>query len=878
MGRLSSSFRNLFRRAQVDGDLEAEIQSHRELLTDQNIADGMDPVTAHRQATLEMGGVEQVREKVRSARAGQWMEQLWQDIRYALRMLRKAPGFAALAVITLALGIGANTAMFSVINGVLLHQPAFTDPARVMVVLQKQPNGNSNVFSTPDYLEWKRQSSPVSQMAAVVGDIHTFGTGEQAERISGFRVSSEIFSVLGISPALGRPFTAEEDRSGAGQFLLLSDGFWKKNFHADPNILGAKVTLDGAPYMVIGVLPPKVQIFGPGESFWTPLQLDAHDARATARTVHWLLPFARLATGSSVKQAQSAVDAVATRLHHDDPNGDAGYGVALQTYQDFNTGGLREPLLLLMGCVGFVLLIACSNVANLLLARGSSRRLEMSIRTAVGAQRSRVFRQLLTESVLLSLLGGVAGLFMAFAALRALLAANLSSLPNPETIQLNGTALAFTLVICLLVGILFGVAPALATSRVDVSNSLRETSRGGTRTGGRSRAALVVAETGLAFILLIGAGLALKSLWKVSRVDPGFNPGGLLTFRISSPATFKEHPFTFYSQVVERVRALAGVQSVALAREVPLSGSDPSMPIAVDGGTPQVTDGQVVTRYRVIGADYFRSFETPLLRGREFTPEDTAASQPVAIVSQSLAQRYWPNQSPLGKTLKPNIPDASWYTVVGVVGDVRHQGLDADTEPTAYYPFTQLPKSIEPLLGRYGTVIVRSNARSPGLLDSIRHAVSSVDSSVPLFAVKSMDEFLADAGSFRRLSVSLIGIFAVLALVMAGTGLYGVMAYAVTQRTREIGIRMALGAKRRDVLRMIVGQGMKMGAIGVAAGIVGAVALSRLMASLVYQTSTTDVGTFVAVGLCLMLFVLVACFVPSLRATRVDPNAALRCE
>lgn len=878
MSRLSSSFRNLFRRAQADGDLEAEIQSHRELLTDQNIAEGMDPATAHRQATLEMGGVEQVREEVRSVRAGQWIEQLWQDIRYALRMLRKAPGFAALAVITLALGIGANTAMFSVINGVLLHQPPFTDPARIMVVLQQQPNGATNVFSTPDYLEWKRQSSPVSQMAAVVGDIHTFGTGEQAERVSGFRVSSEIFSVLGISPALGRPFTSEEDRPGAGQFLLLSDGFWKKNFHADPNILGSKVTLDGAPYTVIGVLPPKVQIFGPGESFWTPLQLDAHDARATARTVHWLLPFARLARDSSLKQAQSTVDAIATRLHHDDPSGDAGFGVALQTYQDFNTGGLREPLLLLMGCVGFVLLIACSNVANLLLARGSSRRLEMSIRTAVGAQRSRIFRQLLTESVLLSLLGGIAGLLMAFAALRMLLTANLSSLPDPETIQLNGTALGFTLVICLLVGVLFGIAPALATSRVDVSNSLRETSRAGTRTGGRNRAALVVAETGLAFILLIGAGLALKSLWKVSRVDPGFNPGGLLTFRISAPGTFKEHPFTFYSQVIERVRALPGVQSAALARDVPLSGSDPSMPIAVDGGAPQVTDGQVVTRYRVIGPDYFQSFETPLLRGREFTQEDTGTSQPVVIISQSLAQRYWPNQSPLRKTLKPNIPDASWYTVVGVVGDVRHQGLDADTEPTAYYPYTQLPKSIEPLLGRYGTVIVRSSARSAGLLDSIRHAVSSVDSSVPLFAVKSMDEFLADAGSFRRLSVSLIGIFAVLALVMAGTGLYGVMAYAVTQRTREIGIRMALGAKRRDVLRMIVGQGMKMGAIGVAAGIVGAVALSRLMASLVYQTSTTDVGTFVVVGLCLMLFVLVACFVPSLRATRVDPNMALRCE
>jgi predicted permease len=878
MKRLLASFRNIFRRAAADKQLEEELHAHRQLLIDENIAAGMDPALARRQAMIEIGGAEQLREEVRSRRAGQWMEELWQDLRYGLRMLRKAPGFAALAVMTLALGIGANTAMFSVVNGILLHQPPFADPSHVMVVLQRQPNGAANVFSTPDYLEWKRQSSPVSQMAAVVGDIHTLGSGEQAERISGFRVSSEIFSVLGTTPGLGRPFTAEEDRPGADRVLLLSDGLWKKNFHADPNILGAKITLDGVPYTVIGVLPPKVQIFGPGESFWTPLQLDEHDDRATARTVHWLLPFARLAPGSSVQQAQSAVDGVATRLHHDNPNGDAGFGVALQTYQDFTTGVLREPLLLLMGCVGFVLLIACSNVANLLLARGSARRMEMSIRTAVGAQRGRVVRQLLTESVLLSMLGGLAGLLTAFAGLRTLLAANLSSLPNPEMIRLNGTVLLFTIAVCLAVGVLFGIVPALATSRVDVSNALRESSRGGARSGGRSRQILVVAETSLAFILLIGAGLALKSLWKVSRIDPGFNPGGLLTFRISAPSTFKEHPFVFYNQVLERVRVLPGVQSAALARDVPMSGSDPSMPVAVDGGVPQVTDGQVVTRYRVIGPEYFRSFETPLLRGREFTQEDTAISQPVAIVSQSLAQRYWPGQSPLGKTLKPNVPDAPWYTVVGVVGDVRHQGLDADTEPTAYYPSTQLPKSIGPLLGRYSTVIIRSSERSTGLLESIRHAIASVDSSVPIYAVKSMDEFLEDAGSFRRLATSLIGLFAVLAVILAGIGLYGVMAYAVTQRTREIGIRMALGAKRGDVLRMIVVQGVKMGVIGIAAGIIGALALSRLMASLVYETSTTDIGTFSAVGLSLMAFVLLACYVPSLRATRVDPNVALRCE
>ncbi|HEY7404069.1 MAG TPA: ABC transporter permease [Candidatus Angelobacter sp.] len=876
MGRLISSFRNILRRNSVDGDLAAEIESHRQLLTDQNIAEGMDPVSARRQAVLELGGVEQVREEVRSKRAGQWLEQLWQDVRYALRMLRKSPGFAGLAVITLALGIGANTAMFSVIKGVLLQSLPFDDPGRVVVVLQKQPNGSNNVFSTPDFLEWKRQSSPVAQMAAMVIDSHVLGTGEQAERIIGWRVSSEMFSVLGVTPALGRPFTAEEDRPGAARVIILNDVFWKRNFHADPNILGAKITMDGTPFTVIGVLPPGFRVLGPGENFWTPLQLPAQDT--TSRTLHWLLALARVAPGSSIKQSQSAVDAVASRLHHDDSTGDAGFGVTLASYREFTTGGFREPLLLLMGCVGFVLLIACSNVANLLLARGTARRLEMSIRAAVGAQRSRVLRQLLTESVLLSLLGGVAGLFMASGALHLLLAISPDSLPTVETITVNGVVLAFTFVVCIIVGILFGIMPALSTSRVDVSNALRETSRNAGHSGGRSRAALVVIETALAFILLVGAGLSLKSLWKVSQVDPGFNPTGLLTFKVSAPAQFKDQPSIFYSQVAEKIRALPGVEAAVLARDVPMSGTDPSMPVAVDGGAPQATDGQVVTRLRVIGPDYFHGFQTPLLRGREFTAGDTATSQPVVVVSESLAQRYWPGKSALGRTLKPNIADAPWYTVVGVAADVRHQGLDADTEATAYYPYVQLPKSIQALAGKYMTVSVRGNIHAAGFLDSIRHAVAGVDSTVLIFGVKSMDEYLSDAGSFRRLATWLIAVFASLALVLAAIGLYGVMAYAVTQRTREIGIRMALGAKRRDVLRMIVFDGMKMASLGMVAGIVGAFALAHLMASLVYQTSTTDIPTFIVVGVSLALFIFLACYLPSLRATRVDPNVALRYE
>jgi putative ABC transport system permease protein len=876
--RFIASLRNLFQHKHVDQDLSAEIDSHVQLLADEYIASGIAPDAARRAAQIELGGREQVRNEVREARSGILLEQIWQDVRYGVRTLRKSAGFAVLAVFTLALGIGANTAMFSVIDGVLLQQPPFADPGRVAVVWQKQPNGNNNVFSTPAYLEWKRQSGPLAQMAALVRAGHTLGTGEPVERVTGMQASSEIFSVLGVPPALGRPFTAEEDRPGAGKLILLSDTLWKTRFQADRNILGSKIILDGAPYTVIGVMPAGFHLVSDAEQFFEPLQLQTQDAAASSRTVHWILALMRLGEGETLKHSQSMVDTIAARLHQNDPGVDAGFGVQIQTYQDVITAGVKTPLLLLMGSVGFVLLIACSNVANLLLARGTARRLEMSIRTAVGAQRSRVVRQLLTESLLLALLGGGLGLALSMAALRTLVALKPLSIPHVETITINAAVLGFTLVVCLVVGILFGIAPALSTSRVDVSNGLRDVSRTAGRSGGRHRMVLVVAETALASILLIGAGLSLKSLWKVSQVEPGFNPRGLLTFHISAPARLKDQPYVFYQQVAEKVGVLPGVQASVLARDVPLSGTDPSMPVAVDGKTPQVTDGQIVTRLRIIGPDYFRGFQTPLLRGREFTFDDVANSQPVVVVSQSLADRYWPKENPVGKSLRPNIVDAPWYSVVGVAADVRHWGLDSETEPTAYYNYMQMPKSMIGLLEGSMTVILRTAGAQAGLLDSVRRAVAEVDKTVPVYQAKTADQMMADAGSLRQFDMWLFGAFAALALTLAAVGVYGVMAYLVAQRTREIGIRMALGARRGDVMRMIVGHGAKMAAIGVAVGIVGAFALTRVMASLLYEVSPTDLWTFFFVSAAVFLFILLACYVPSLRATRVDPNVALRCE
>ena len=661
--------------------------------------------------------------------------------------------------------------------------------------------------------------------------------------------------------------------------MLLSDALWRTRFQSNPDILGTKVDFDGVPYTVIGVMPPGFYIFGNQELFWMPLQLQTQDAVASSRTVHWLLTMVRLDPNMSLGQSQSVLDGIASRLHHDDPAGDAGFGVALQSFQDFVTAGLRQPLLLLMACVGFILLIACANVANLLLARGSTRRMEMSIRVAVGARRSRVVRQLLTESVLLSVLGGILGLFVAFGALRLVVALNPASLPNAEQVTINLPVLGFTLAVCLLVGILFGMTPAFATSRVDLSNALREAGRGTGRSTGKHRAVLVVVETALASVLLIGAGLSLKSLWKVAKVDPGFNSTGLITFRISVPTEMKRQPAIFYQEVLEKLRALPGVESAVLARDVPMSGTDPSMPVAVDGNAPQVTDGEIVTRLRVIGPGYFHSFQTPLLRGREFGDSDSANSQPVVIVSETLAQRYWPGKDPVGRSLKPNIADAPWYRVVGVAADVRHWAQDVGTEPTAYYPYTQIPERMAPLLvARYMTVIVRAPTQTAGLMDSIRQAVASVNKTVPVYQVKTVEDLLADSGALRRFDMWLLSAFAALALSLAAVGVYGVMAYLVSQRTREIGIRMALGARRSDVLRLIMSHGLKLSLAGVLVGTAGAAALTRAMVSLLYEVSPTDVATFVLVSCAVLMFILLACYVPSLRATRVDPNVALRQE
>jgi putative ABC transport system permease protein len=806
------------------------------------------------------------------------METLFQDLRYGFRMLWKNPGFTAVAVVTLALGIGANTAMFSVINSVLFNSVPFRDARRVMVVWKTMSDGSPNAFSTPAFLEIRQQGGGLEHLGAFTNVSKNLGGGNVPEQILGGKANVDLLPVFGVQPILGRMFIVEEDHPGAGAVVILSHALWATRFGARRDILGQAVTLDGVPFTVIGVMPPNFHVLSAKELFWIPLQLESANAQASARNVHWLFAFTRLAPGTNQQQMQAGLDAIATRLKTQDSTGEGGFGATIQPVADFVNGNVKPVLLLLMGAVGFVLLIACSNVANLLLARSKTRQREVSIRAALGASRLRMIRQLLTESVVLAMMGGAFGVGLAWAAIRMLRFAHPSSIPASDSIAMDPTVLAFTAGLCGIVGILFGIAPAWENSKTDVSETLKEGSRGSSRGFGKHRAVLVITETALASMLFIGAGLSLRSLWRTQTVSPGFNPSGVLTFRLAAPAQFKGDQIPlFYQQVVERLRSLPGVQSVLVARNLPMSGGDPSMAIEIEGTPPPPSQVPVVTRLRVVGPDYFSGLQTTLLSGREFDGHDTAAAPRVAIVSESLAKQYWPGQNALGKRLKPVMPGGQWCLVVGVAADVHHWAADVDIEPTAYYPYTQIPTALLPLAEGDMSIAVRSQ-HSAELLSSIRAAASEVDKTVPIYEIHSMEELVANSSSLRRFDMWLIGAFAVLALVLAAVGIYGVMAYSVSQRTREIGIRVAMGAQKGNVLLLILKQGATLALVGVIVGLVGALALAQVMTSLVFGVGTRDMATFSIVPCVVLLMILIGCYIPARRATKVDPMVALRYE
>ena len=808
------------------------------------------------------------------------MERLLQDVRYGIRSISKSPGFAIAAVLTLALGIGANTAMFSVIRSVLMRSWPFPHADRLILVSQRQANGSPNLFSTQDYLDWKQQSHLLAGMGAHVSwQFNISSPGMTPERIPGGVISYEFFPAVGVQPQLGRLFSPQDDHSGAGQFVMLSQVFWKSRLNSDPYIVGKSIQIDEVPYTVVGVMPAGFNGFDGRELLWTLLQLQRGSGTGSSPNFHWLSGVLRLPDAISLKQARSELDALATRLRRENPINDVGFGVFLQTLNDAFTSGIRTALLMLMGCVGLVLLIACVNVANLLLVRGAIRQREIALRTALGASPLRIVRQLLTESVLLAVAGGATGIAIAFLLLRGMLALHPPQIPGIEQARIDSAVLACAVLVSMVVGILFGLAPAVEAARVRVNDGLREHGNFTHFGSGRQRSILVIAETALACMLLIATGLALRSLWSLRNVNLGFVPGGVLTLRLSAPSQLDAKGLPdFYRRVVEQIRSVPGVESAAVARDFPLSGTDPSTPILTEGKSPAPIQGEVVTRYRAVGDDYFQTLRTPLLQGRAFDPRDTANSPLVAIVSQSLARKYWPGQSAIGRRLKPQVAGGSWCVVVGVAADVRHWGTDVAIEPTAYYPYSQVPEKLRSLVEANMGIAVRSRQAQRELLHAINSAVAAVNQNIPLYDVKTMDSMLSDSGSLRNFDLSLLVAFSLLALTLAAVGVYAVMAFSVSQRTREIGIRMALGANSRDVIRLVLGKGTRLAAVGLILGVVSAFFLRRIMAGFLFGLSANDPFVLTIVPCIMLLVILAACWLPARRATKIDPMVALRYE
>jgi putative ABC transport system permease protein len=812
---------------------------------------------------------------------GNMIVDLWHDIRYGLRALKKNPGFAAIAVLTLALGIGANTAIFSVVNAILLRPLPFKDPDRLVILGHAYPKLDLIApVSPPGFVNYRDRGN-VFESAAVStgGSVNMTGQGEP-ERIQGRQVSAAFFSTLGVAPIIGRDFTPEEDQPGKEFVAILSYGLWQRSFGGDQNVLGRTITLDGRAYSIVGVMPASFNLYE-GDELWTPLGMPAEYYGPSRLQSEFLVMIARLKPGVNLQQAQVAMNTVATQLIKDNPGTfaiDGSWGVSVKLLYEDYVADIRPALLVLLGAVGFVLLIACANVANLLLARSNARRKEIAIRTALGAGRWRLVRQLLTESVLLSLMGGGLGLLIAIWGVDLLVKLNQHNIPRAREVNVDARILIFTFGLSLLTGILFGLVPAIQASKTELTEVLKE---GGRTSGGAHRArfrnALVVSEIALALVLLIGAGLMVKSFARLVQVDPGFQTKNIMTMQVSLPYVPNRKPqeiTAFYKQVVERVRNLPGAESVGTVSILPLSGGVNSGFFAIEGRDVPEGEQQPHGDRRVVNTDYFQTIGIPLLKGRYFSEQDGPEAPNVVIIDDTLASKYWPGEEPVGKRITYNRDpkgERIWREVVGVVGAIKHRALDADYKGTMYAPHNQVSYSSMFL-------VVRSASDPAAMTSAVRGAVQSVDKDVPIYRINTMEKLISESVASKRFSMLLLGIFAAVALILAAIGLYGVMSYGVSQRTHEIGIRMALGAQARDVLRMVVRQGMLLAVIGMGAGLIGAFALTRVMQRLLFSVSATDPLTFIIVPLVLAAIAMLACYIPARRATRVDPMVALRYE
>jgi putative ABC transport system permease protein len=814
------------------------------------------------------------------------MTGMLQDLRYALRQLRKSPGFTAVAIITLALGIGANTAIFSVVNGVLLRPLGFKDAKRLVNVYhvpppKSFPGMTRFSVSAANFLDWEKQNHVFDRMAIYTYRSFDITGGDKPEQVDACAASSGFFATLGVQPMLGRVFSPEEDQPGRSHVVVLSHRLWQERFGANPDIVGRNINLDGTSYLVAGVMPPSLRLPDFAQ-MWTPMAWT--DQERAVRGEHHYGVIARLKPGVELKQAQAEMDTISDRLQQLYPEDDTGWGAVVVPLHDDLVSDVRPALLVLLGAVAFVLLIACVNVANLALAKTFSRQKEIAIRTALGATSARVLRQILTESVLLALAGGALGLTYAHFGVRLIVAFLADKLPHSIDIALNWQVLLFTAVASVVTGIVAGVLPALRLTRGNANEALKQgLGRTDADSGGhRTRSILVVSEVALSLVLLIGAGLMIRSFQKLRSVDPGFDSRGVLTMTaMISHAKFPlpSQEIGFFEQVLQRVRALPGVESAGVIDDIPLDDGGSHQPIAIEGRPAVPMSEQPEVDVRLISPGYMSALHIPILRGRDLNDTDIAGTPAAILISESMARQFWPGENPLGKRLTLTFfPDAA-REVVGVVGDVKIDSLDQTRpSPTLYWPLDQVSVPTTGWSSAPMTLVVRSASGSSGMVSAVSNAVHEVDREIPLRDTLAMDELVANSVSQQRFNMLLLGVFAGLALLLAAVGIYSVLSYSVKRSVREIGIRLALGAQLGDVLRRVVFEGMKPTLLGVALGTAGALALGRVLSSLIYGVRPTDPVTFLAVAVLLAAVALLASILPAYRATKVDPIVALRYE
>ena len=893
--RLSSIFRFLFRRQKVERDLDAELRYHVDRQTELNLARGMTPENARREAVLTVGGVEALKDDCRDARTGRFFETLWQDVRYGMRVLLKNPAFSLAAILTLALGIGANTAIFSLVYGVLLRPLPYQNGSQLVVLHQmntKAPVPNIS-FSAKELSDYGQQSHTLEGIVEHHTMVFLLSDANTAERVQTAVVSGNFFDVLGVKPLLGRTFVDSDDQLGAPPVIVLSYKFWQQHRNGDPTIVGKVFAMNSKPHTVIGVLPPIPQYPHESDLYMTTVQCPTRSSAGfkANRRARMMIGFARLKPGVKLDQAQADLSVVASQIERANPDvypAQRGYGMSVVPLRDDLTHTARTTFFVLLGGAGFVLLIACANVANLMLARLLRLEREIAVRAALGASRGRLLRQLLTESVLVSVTGGILGLALAPLALSVLVKFAARYTTRASEVQIDSPVMLFTLLIAVGTGIVFGLAPAFSSSK-RAAESLKQGS--GRTTAGRGRQllrnGLVVAQVAVSFILLIGAGLMLRSFIKLTEVNPGFRTDHLLSMRLTPNfAKYTQTPSqipTLLDTITRHMTAIHGVESVSLVSSVPLSPSGiangpGNNEFLIHGRTATPGELAPTVDITVADANYFQTISQPIVAGRFFDLHDDEKAIPVAVINETMARHNWPSQDPVGQRIAFTFKPEAWVTIVGVVADTHEYGLAKTVKSEIYMPMAQnYPNSVTATVGGFtGNLIVRSKLDSTVMTAQIREAMRAIDPFIGLDEIGTLENFEYESMAAPRVTATLLGVFAALALLISSCGIAAVMTLAVTQRTRELGIRMALGAERAAIIAMVVRQGLLLALIGIAVGICGAMALTRLLTTLLYATSPTDVLTFLAVSLLFLAVGALACFVPARQVTTIDPLVALR--